>query len=311
MADLCQKFHQVLDRLPTTIDPEVDKKPIESSDDPSMFRLLVNGGLVPKVSPAKYRVIWHTIYEADSSISQEFEEFNPDIVLIVGQQKKIVGKKRVPTTKEGSKLDKSKDEKKNNEALKEKFEHPGKEWEGGVLITLETLVALDFLVLGEGYNRQSLAIGHTEVEGLSRITTVVPGTDDSISKLVQQLYKLVDMHEVVNVSDHTVTLEVTLQRLLEPYGICERQATKDKNTSLLDGLHIICIIHESMTVAIVYDLDKKATKEVELSAKSLMNDMERDVDSSSSYDYGSPLVRRTKYKIQAQVLPCLQADSEP
>ncbi|KAL4383934.1 hypothetical protein GQ457_15G014540 [Hibiscus cannabinus] len=50
-------------------------------------------------------------------------------------------------------------------------------------------------------------------------------------------------------------------------------------------------------------------QEVELSAKSLMNDMERDVDSSSSYDYGSPLVRRTKYTIQNQVLPCLQADS--
>ncbi|KAK8533941.1 hypothetical protein V6N12_047343 [Hibiscus sabdariffa] len=41
MVDLCQKFHQVLDRLPTTIDTEVDKQPIESSDDPSMFRLLV------------------------------------------------------------------------------------------------------------------------------------------------------------------------------------------------------------------------------------------------------------------------------
>ncbi|KHG22544.1 Acetolactate synthase small subunit [Gossypium arboreum] len=114
----------------------------------------------------------------------------------------------------------------------------------------------------------SLAVGHAEVEGLSRITTVVPGTDESISKLVQQLYKLVDMHEVrdltqlpfaerelmlikiavnatarrdvldianifrakaVDVSDHTVTLELTgdldkmvaLQRLLEPYGICE------------------------------------------------------------------------------------------
>lgn len=39
-------------------------------------------------------------------------------------------------------------------------------------------------------------MGPAERDELSRITTVVPGTNETIGKLVQQLQKLVDLYEV-------------------------------------------------------------------------------------------------------------------
>ena len=47
-----------------------------------------------------------------------------------------------------------------------------------------------------GYNVQSLAVGNSEREGMSRITTVVPASHSGIANLIKQLNKLVYVEKV-------------------------------------------------------------------------------------------------------------------
>lgn len=43
---------------------------------------------------------------------------------------------------------------------------------------------------------QSLAVGHCEAPGCSRITMVVPGTDSGVANLIKQLLKLIYVQKV-------------------------------------------------------------------------------------------------------------------
>jgi acetolactate synthase I/III small subunit len=56
------------------------------------------------------------------------------------------------------------------------------------------------------YNIESLTVGHTESEGVSRMTITVDGDDTSISRLTAYLYKLVN---VIQVSDLSATATVS------------------------------------------------------------------------------------------------------
>lgn len=51
-----------------------------------------------------------------------------------------------------------------------------------------------------GFNVDSIAVGHSETPGLSRITLGVTGDDAQIEQLTKQLYKLLEVIKVTDVS---------------------------------------------------------------------------------------------------------------
>ena len=65
-----------------------------------------------------------------------------------------------------------------------------------------------------GYNIHSLAVGTTEVEGLSRITLVIDVADSPLEQVTKQLEKLVDVIDVQDFRDEEyVDRELVLLRV--------------------------------------------------------------------------------------------------
>lgn len=80
--------------------------------------------------------------------------------------------------------------------------------ESGVLTRIAGLFAR------RGFNIESLAVGPTERLGISRITMVVPSDERTIEQLTKQLYKLVNILKVEDITNlPTVERELMLIKL--------------------------------------------------------------------------------------------------
>jgi acetolactate synthase-1/3 small subunit len=66
--------------------------------------------------------------------------------------------------------------------------------ESGVLTRITGLFAR------RGFNIESLAVGPAEEEGISRITMVLPGDNITVEQLIKQLYKLMNVLKVQNIT---------------------------------------------------------------------------------------------------------------
>ena len=53
-----------------------------------------------------------------------------------------------------------------------------------------------------GYNIDSLSVAPTDNPSISRLTLVTEGSDEVIGQITKQLYKLIDVVDVLNISQH-------------------------------------------------------------------------------------------------------------
>ena len=53
-----------------------------------------------------------------------------------------------------------------------------------------------------GFNIESLAVGHSEIPGLSRMTFTVDGTTTDVDQVSKQMYKLIEVVKVSDLTEH-------------------------------------------------------------------------------------------------------------
>jgi len=119
--------------------------------------------------------------------------------------------------------------------------------EAGVLSRIAGLFAR------RGFNIESLAVGPTEQNGISRITMVVPGDNRTIEQLTKQLYKLVNILKV-----HDVTNIPSVERELMLLKI---HASKEFRSSILEIVnifraHVVDIAKTSLILEVTGDPGK-------------------------------------------------------
>jgi acetolactate synthase I/III small subunit len=103
------------------------------------------------------------------------------------------------------------------------------------------------------YNIESLSVGHSEIPGISRMTVVAYANDAVVEQVVKQLYKLVNVTKVSDISH-----EMALSRELALLKVHATSANRAEIKQLADIFRakIIDVSPESMTIEITGTEDK-------------------------------------------------------
>jgi acetolactate synthase-1/3 small subunit len=104
-----------------------------------------------------------------------------------------------------------------------------------------------------GFNIESIAVGHSEVPHLSRMTIVVDGTATSVEQVRKQMDKVVDVIKVSDItSDDIIAREVALIR------VRATSANRSEIMQIVDifRANIVDVASDSVTVEVTGDEEK-------------------------------------------------------
>jgi acetolactate synthase-1/3 small subunit len=104
-----------------------------------------------------------------------------------------------------------------------------------------------------GFNIDSIAVGHSELSHLSRVTIIVNGTTATVEQVRKQMDKLID---VVKIFD--ITTEQTTARELALVKVKATSATRSEIIEIADifRANIVDVASESLTIEVTGDEDK-------------------------------------------------------
>ena len=104
-----------------------------------------------------------------------------------------------------------------------------------------------------GFNIDSIAVGHSEVPHLSRVTIIVNGTTATVEQVRKQLDKLIDVVRIFDITSEKLTgRELALVKV---------KASSDTRSEILEiadifRANIVDVASDSLTIEITGDEDK-------------------------------------------------------
>ena len=103
------------------------------------------------------------------------------------------------------------------------------------------------------FNIESLTVGHSGTPGISRMTIVTQGDDPTIEQVVKQLYKLINVTKVTD-----VTAESTVIRELALIKVHATPNSRSEILQLVDifRAQVVDVAVNSLTIEITGDEDK-------------------------------------------------------